>query len=35
MANGLVSVTSRALPWWPTPRGGKRNMVDLVESVLR
>jgi predicted dehydrogenase len=35
MADGLVSVTSRALPWWPAPRGSKRNMVDLVESVLR
>ncbi len=35
MADGLVSVTSRALPWWTTPRVGKRNLVDLVESVLR
>jgi predicted dehydrogenase len=35
MADGLVSVTSRALPWWPMPRRADRNMVDLVESVLR
>jgi predicted dehydrogenase len=33
MADGLVSVTSRALPWWPTPRRADRNLVDLVESV--
>ena len=35
MADGLVSVTSRALPWWPAPRRRKSNVVDLVESVLR
>jgi len=35
MADGLVSVTSRALPWWPMPRRAQRNVVDLVESVLR
>ena len=33
MADGLVSVTSRALPWWPMPRRADRNVVDLVESV--
>jgi predicted dehydrogenase len=33
MADGLVSVTSRALPWWPTPRRGDSNLVDLVESA--
>jgi Oxidoreductase family, NAD-binding Rossmann fold len=34
MADGLVSSTSRALPWWPIPRSAGRNVVDLVESVF-
>ncbi|MGO9158942.1 hypothetical protein [Mycobacterium sp.] len=34
MADGLVSVTSRALPWWPMPRRADRNVVDLVESAF-
>jgi hypothetical protein len=33
MSDGLVSVASRTLPWWPTPRRGASNLVDLVESV--
>jgi hypothetical protein len=34
MADGLVSGTSRALPWWPVPRTAQRNVVDLVESAF-
>ncbi len=35
MADGLVSVASRTLPWWPAPRRGNSNLVDLVESLSR
>lgn len=34
MNDFLVSLAARALPWWPIPQIGGRNMVDLVESLF-